>query len=215
MEIINVKVFTLLLLLESFLLCYIALDTLNLLLILGFFGVLLIYIIILMSLYASFDIPLKFVRNVKQFHTSFKLNTKNVIIGGFLGTEIILAIFFVIYNVDINAIVIVYLLLDGLVLQFIIYSRIQVWGTIQKVIYFVTRLIIIYSQYLYLNWVVIVLVIQVIVLITMFIDQDFVYLQAFVPDVLYIMSVYDTIWVIPVAIILFCYYATMYVFESE
>jgi hypothetical protein len=166
-----------------------------------------------MSAYAIFDKPLSFIKDFKQYYRPIQFNKQTIFITALLLSELVIAIIVRLLNSNILFVIIVFLIFDFFLQTFIPTLKNPVWDWLYRLDFFAVRIIISYIEYMYIDWVIFVLVLQVIVLILMAMDLDFKCLQAFIPDVLYIMYFYQTLYIYPATIILFCYYLAMYVFE--
>jgi len=241
-EIINTPIFSILLLSEVFFLCYITLGYIDLILVCLYLLPVLCFIFVIAIFLEAYDEPFRFRRNIKQYHRPIVLNKKNIIIVLTFITEIIVAFFvkvFIInatdpiidflrfFSSEINLlieiteptiaydtfVIVVFLVFDLFLMRVVPLARIPLWNWLYQFTFFMTRFIIFYYNYLSIDWVLITMILQVIVLILMIKDLDFRYLQAFVPDVLYLLVFWGTSIFSYVVIIMFCIYLGNYVFE--
>lgn len=241
-EVVNSKVCACLFILEAFFLSYIASGLVDLLLVFIFFFIPIFFVIAFMTITVVFEESFGFKKNIIQYNRPIKWDKKNIIIASLLISEILVAFFVKFFIIEAHDPVLdalrfmdsdldyilgiispslsydtfvigIFLLFDLFLMRFIPLTKIPKWKWIYLLVFFITRIIIYYMDYIYLNWVFITLILQIIVLIIMLVDLDFDYLQAFVPDILYLITFYNTPLLIPFAIIMFCVYLGNYVFE--
>jgi hypothetical protein len=87
------------------------------------------------------------------------------------------------------------------------------WIVYDQLVYTFVRLIVYAWDYLLIDWVLISIILYIIITILMRINLDYIYLKAFVPDIIYMLVLFNTPYLYYITILNFSIALYLYVFE--
>lgn len=215
----NVQVLTILLFIESFLISLIAFGTFDIIAIIVIMFISGGFVFLMGGIFQVFGLEPPREWKLPDGRGKIVRSGKAYLISSFFLMRIFLVILFVfVISVffDFNFLVFV-IILDLLSLinsQMIKMEGNMIWRIYDEGTDIGVKII--FAWYFLLNplyyWVSIVLIGNIVILVLMYWDLEYRYLKAFLPNVMYMISVFGTIWVFPLALITFFDYLFYYFF---
>lgn len=202
-------------LLESFFISYIINGYFNFFqMIILFFSFLGIFALIGL-IFKAFDIKItpKKDRNIKSYTINLKTK-KNIAVLALLLFKVVVTIIFVILNAPRVVFWITISFFDIFTNKFISEIGNNKWLIWNQVVYTFVRFMIYARGYLLIDWVIICIILYIGITILMNINLDYIYLNAFIPDIIYIIVVYNTPFLFYVTLLSFAISLYLYVFSK-
>lgn len=186
-------------------------DFLSFLIVLGAF---LIVFLLLAMVFRSFrmKVTLKKDRNKRSFDINFR-DKRSITIIGIFTVEIVVTLIILIFDLPIILFWAILGFLDIFIDRFIKAIGNNKWLIYQQITWTAARIIIFAWQYLLIDWVLVCVIAYFTITLLMHYNLDYIYLKAFVPDVVFILFLYGTPFILIVEVLGFASALYLYVFD--